>query len=36
LPNLETIYEVPLKLSNEGIDKIITKKLNLDKVKTNL
>ena len=36
LPNLETIYEVPLKLSNEGIDKILTKKLNLDKVKPNL
>ena len=36
LPNLETIYEVPLKLSDEGIDKILTKKLKLEKVKPNL
>ena len=36
LPDLETIYEVPLALDEEGIDKIITDKLQLEKNKPNL
>ena len=36
LPDLETIYEVPLALDEESIDKIITDKLQLEKNKPNL
>ncbi len=36
LPDLVTIYEVPLALDEEGIDKIITDKLQLEKNKPNL
>ena len=36
LPNLETIYQVPLFLAEEGIDKILTKRLQLDKTIPNL
>ena len=35
LPNLETIYQVPLFLAEEGIDKILTKRLQLDKTTPN-
>ncbi len=31
LPNLDTIYQAPLFLAEEGIDKILTKRLQLDK-----
>ena len=36
LPNLDTIYEVPVFLDNQGIDKILTKKMHLEKNKPNL
>ena len=36
LPDLVTIYEVPLALDEEGIDKIITDKLQLEKNRPNL
>ena len=36
LPDLETIYEVPLALDEEGIDKIIADKLQLEKNRPNL
>ena len=32
LPNLDTIYEVPVFLDNQGIDKILTKKMHLEKI----
>ena len=36
LPNMKTIYEVPVFLANEGLDGILTEKLQLDKNKPNL
>ena len=36
LPNLDTIYEVPVFLDNQGIDKILTKKMYLEKNKPDL
>ena len=36
LPNLETIYQVPLFLNEEGMDIIVTKKLKLDKIRPRL
>ena len=36
LPNLETIYQAPLFLAEEGIDKILTKRLQLDRTTPNL
>ena len=36
LPNLKTIYQVPLRLAEEGIDKKLTEILQLDKNKPKL
>ena len=36
LPNLDTIYQVPVFLANQGIDQILTQKMHLDKTKPNL